>query len=337
MPFFDVFNSSAFKFRSMTDFINKIPLVTNYLDTEQVFEETGSSTTTVAIEEQQGTLAIIPNSGRGEKGISIAPKKRKVTSFICSHKQINDEILADQVLGVRRFGSETEMETVAQKLAEKLEDAKNFCDQTLEFMRIGCVKGQVVDADGTVTDDMFDRFGVRKDTDKWTIPNGGTEDGYIKKKCNALIRSRLKLLGGTPMTRMDILCGNEFFDAVEASDEVRNATRWLQGKMSEFLVEGHAWRYFEYSGVRFVNYMGFLGQTDFLDSKTAQILPRGVKGLFKMVYAPAPYQETVNTVGIRYYAKSERIPFDRGVEIECQTNPLAVCTRPAVLQQITLG
>lgn len=337
MPFFDVFNSSAFKFRSMTSFINKIPLVTNYLDQEGIFEETGTSTTAVAIEEQQGTLAIIPNSGRGEKGISIAPKKRNVVSFVCSHKQINDEILADQVLGVRRFGSETEMETVAQKLAEKLEDAKNIGDQTLEYMRIGCVKGQVIDADGSVVDDMYDKFGVKKDTDKWSIPKGNVDDGYIKRKCNNLIRSRIKLLGGTPMTRIDILCGNDFFDAVETSDEIRNATRWLQGQMSNFLVEGHAWRYFDYAGVRFVNYMGFLGQTDFLDPKTAQVVPRGVKELFKMVYAPAPYQETVNTVGIRYYAKSERMEFDKGVQIECQTNPLAVCTRPAALQQITLG
>lgn len=340
MPFVDIFDSNIFHMRSMCDYINKIPYKTTYLDDAGIFEETGTSTTTVALEEQQGTLSIIPNSARTAIGNTIAPRKRIVRSFLCSHKQINDEILADQVQGIRRFGSETEFETVPQKLSEKLEDAKNHMDLTLEYIRVGCIKGQVLDADGTVVDDMFDVFDVAKDTDQWVIPTSSantalSDGGYVKKKCNELIRSRIRILGGTPMTGLEILCGNNFFDAVENCEEIRNTFRWRQA--SEFLVEGHAWRYFDYAGVRFVNFQGFLGAEDFINTDTAQVIPKGVKGLFKLVFAPAPYEETVNTIGIKYYAKSERLKFGMGVELQFQTNPLAVCTRPAALQQITLA
>ena len=53
----DVFNGEAFKLRSMCEAINKIPPMFNYLGSEGIFKEQGSSSTTVAIEENQGKLS----------------------------------------------------------------------------------------------------------------------------------------------------------------------------------------------------------------------------------------------------------------------------------------
>ena len=334
----DVFNNDALKLRSMCEAINKIPPMFNYLGSEGVFKEQGSSSTTVAIEENQGKLSLIPNTQRGSRGFSILPDKRKMRAFMCSHKQINDEILADQVLGVRRFGSETEMETPAQKVAEKLETAQNSMEVTLEYMRLGAVKGQVLDADGeTVITDLFSEFGVQQRTDEWEIDkkdsSGNYIDGYIKTKCNQLIRQTARILGGTTFNGFDILCGNDFFDAIENSKEIRNVYHNTPGY--DWLTEKHTFRYFNYAGVRFVNYMGWIGDRDFIDPGEGYALPRGVDGLFTMVFGPADYIEAVNSVGIKYYAKQERLPFDKGIQIECQTNPLALCTRPDVLCKFT--
>lgn len=336
----DVFNGEAFKLRSMCEAINKIPPMFNYLGSEGIFTEQGSSSTTVAIEENQGKLALIPNSQRGTRGYSIQPDRRKVRAFVCAHKQVNEEILADQVLGVRRFGSEVEMETPAQKVAEKLETAQNSMEITLEWMRLGAVKGQVLDADGTtVVTDLFQEFGVTPRHEKWEIDpkdkSGAYIDGAIKRKCNELIRKTSKILGGTPFTGFDILCGNDFFDAIENSKEFRNVYHNTPG--FNWLTEKHTFRYFEYGGIRFVNYQAWIGDKDFIAPGEGYALPRGVDGLFTLIFGPADYIEAVNAVGIKYYAKQERMKFDKGIEIECQTNPLALCTRPDVLCKFTLA
>ena len=53
------------------------------------------------------------------------------------------------------------------------------------------------------------------------------------------------------------------------------------------------------------------------------------------IYAPADYIETVNTVGLPFYAKQQLMDFDKGVEIETQSNPLCINTRPRTVIRIT--
>ena len=47
--------------------------------------------------------------------------------------------------------------------------------------------------------------------------------------------------------------------------------------------------------------------------------------------APGDFIETVNTRGIKIYAKQERMKFDKGIELHTQSNVLYMCTRPAAL------
>jgi hypothetical protein len=53
--------------------------------------------------------------------------------------------------------------------------------------------------------------------------------------------------------------------------------------------------------------------------------------LFRTVYAPADYIETVNTIGLPRYAKQYPMPNDKGISLEMQMNALNYCTRPRVL------
>lgn len=58
--------------------------------------------------------------------------------------------------------------------------------------------------------------------------------------------------------------------------------------------------------------------------------------LFISAFAQADYMEVVNTEGLPYYAKLERLPFDKGVAGEAQSNPLHLCTRPLAVRELTL-
>ena len=59
-------------------------------------------------------------------------------------------MLPEEVQGIRAFGSETEMESVAGVMARHLETMRNKHAITLEHLRMGALKGVILDADGSV-------------------------------------------------------------------------------------------------------------------------------------------------------------------------------------------
>ena len=63
----------------------------------------------------------------------------------------------------------------------------------------------------------------------------------------------------------------------------------------------------------------------------AHLFPVGVPGLFRTVYAPADYVETVNTNGLPRYSKQWLSQNGKRIEMEAQSNPLSYCTRPTSL------
>jgi hypothetical protein len=94
-----------------------------------------------------------------------------------------------------------------------------------------------------------------------------------------------------------------------------------------------------YGGVAWVNYSGTVPDSSgsaqpLIDSNSAYIFPMGTD-VFKTWYAPADYMETVNTEGMPFYAKQQPTKYDKGIDIECQTNPLPICLKPAVIQKLT--
>jgi hypothetical protein len=53
--------------------------------------------------------------------------------------------------------------------------------------------------------------------------------------------------------------------------------------------------------------------------------------LFVEAYAPADYNETVNTLALARYTKTEALEFNKGWAMESQMNVLPLCTMPRAL------
>ena len=67
----------------------------------------------------------------------------------------------------------------------------------------------------------------------------------------------------------------------------------------------------------------------------AYAVPKGVPERFITRFAPADYMEAVNTNGLPYYAKQEAGKFGKAVELEAQSNPLHLCTRPRAVIKLS--
>ena len=98
---------------------------------------------------------------------------------------------------------------------------------------------------------------------------------------------------------------------------------------------GTVYGVFEFGGIIFENYRGGIGATPFIGANDCHFFPVGVPGLWRTIYGPADYEETVNTVGLPRYAKQWPSPNGKGRSLESQMNAINYCTRPKVLMKGT--
>ena len=147
---------------------------------------------------------------------------------------------------------------------------------------------------------------------------------------NKVIEARRKMeaaLGGLTYSGARVLCSASFFDALVGHAKVEAAfDRYMNG---EFLREDQRGGFY-FAGVFWEEYRGQVGANKFIADGEAWMVPEGVPDLFVTNYAPADYMETDNTLGQAYYAKQEPKDFNKGIDVETQSNPIHICTRPAV-------
>src|SRR5690606_18567332 len=83
---------------------------------------------------------------------------------------------------------------------------------------------------------------------------------------------------------------------------------------------------FKFGGIYWERYRG--GGKIKVEDKQAHAVPTGVLDLFITRFAPGDYMDAVNTLGLPFYSSSEPLPHGKGVELEAQSNPAHLCTRP---------
>lgn len=325
----DVFRDDAFHFTKLTAAINKIPYAPTRLGSLNLFQDVPVSTLSVAIEMQNNVLTLVPTAARGTSGVVKNPQRRNVRDFRTVHLPQRVAVMADEIANLRAFGSESEVETAMRYLQRKAAIPRRDLDVTHEWQRMGALKGEVLDADGTtVIYNWFTEFGVTQSTDSIALSNSGTK---VNTEITALKRLIEDKLGGVMMAGIRVLCSAEFFDALVSHPAVVEAYKYQQ---SQFLRSDNR-DGFEFAGVVFEEYRGTIGGQRFIAANKAYAIPMGVSDMFVSYYSPAPYRETVNTEGLPFYMKERDLDWDIGVEWQIQSNPLHMCTRPEAVVELT--
>ncbi|WP_354684441.1 major capsid protein [Cupriavidus necator] len=331
MPALDIFNDDAFGVVSLTKAINDAPYQPNRIGELGWFAEDGVATTSMMVERQGETITLVPAGSRGAPGQNVPRDKRKLVPVPSIHLPQRDTINADEVQNVRAFGSETDVELVTKLVNKRLAKLRRNIDTTLEYQRIGAVKGQVLDADGSVLLDIFNTFGLTKTTAVMGLNSDTTK---VRTKIVQTKRAMEGKLGALMYRSIRVLCSADFFDAFVDHPAVVRAWDNFQdrGKLAEDNRGG-----FYFGNVYWEEYRGKVGNTEFIPAGKAYMVPEGVPELFSTTFVPADYMETVNTIGLPYYSKQELMDFNKGVEIEAQSNPIHLCTRPDAIVELSIS
>ncbi len=328
------FDNAAFSMASLTAAINIIPNRYGRLEALGLFPPRPVRFRQVLVEEMHGVLNLLPTREPGAPGTVGTQGKRAVRSFVVPHIPHDDVVLPENVQGLRAFGSETEVESIAGVLARHLETMRNKHAITLEHLRMGALKGEILDADGTTLVDLYTEFGITPTTVSFAL---GTASTNVKGKCLAVLRHIEDNLLGEFMTGVHCLCSPEFFDQLTSHAKVEAAyARWQEG--AALINDTRAG--FVFGGITFEEYRGQATSPDgtnrrFIAAGEAHAFPLGTIDTFASYFAPADFNETVNTLGQPLYAKQAPRPFDRGTDLHTQSNPLPMCHRPGVLVKLT--
>lgn len=292
---------------------------------------------TIMLEEKHHILNLITSKPPGAPGAQNETGKRVVRSFVVPHLPLDDTLLPAEYEGVRAFGSENDLSSYVTIMNDKLQAMKNKHAITLEHLRMGALKGLILDGDGSTLYNLYDEFGVTQKSISFVL---GTTTTKVRTKCLAVSRHIEANLKGETMTGVKVLCSSDFFDALIEHDDVKAA--YANYGEAEDRLGGDPRKGFKFGGLIFEEYIGnapdAAGTTrKFIADGEAHAFPIGTMETFKTYVAPADFVETANTIGQEFYAKQEPRKFGRGIDIHTQSNPLPLCQRPGVLVKLTMS
>jgi len=329
----NVFKGDAFGVISLTAAINQTPEGQRSPDAlDMLFEEEGITTTAVFIERDNDGLALVPAAERGAPADVTTGSQRDKIPFQTIHLPTRAVIRADEVQGIRAFGSETELEGVQTLVDKRLMKMQARLTATNRFHRASLLGGKIFDANGTrVLLDIHARFGITQDSVAFALATAGTK---VQNKIKDAKRKAEDVIGDSGIiTGWVGFCGRNWFDAFTAHQVTEKAfDRYNDG---QFLRDDPRMDGFRFQDVLWKEFYGKVGDINFIDPDIAYLVPI-VQGLFITNYAPADYMETVNTTGVPFYASQELMRHNKGVDMEAQSNPLNLCTKPKAVIKLTL-
>lgn len=342
----DFYNSDAFSLMTLTTVINNEQNIPGRAG-ELVFAGIGEgvATTSVDVELDAETLALIPFSTRGAADNTNGQDKNTLQSVKIPHVSLTEGIVADQIQDVRQFGSMDTLRGARAVVDKQMRKQSRRHDLTLEHLRLGALSGLVADKNGKVAVNLFTLFGVTEvvvDFDEVfnTASAQAAKLLNLQSKCIAIVFAMKRALTGswTSAAKIWAFCGDVFFAKLIATigaTAVKGAV--ADAKIS--LGANYAHGVIEFGGIFWESYSGTFDGTAStkgtvgIAPNECRMFPLGIPGLYEEYYAPGTFFSTANTVALPRYAKVAPDPsgLDQSVTLHTQQNPLPLCLKPRAL------
>ena len=256
----------TFSVVEMTEAVNKLPLMP--LRFGSMFETSGLTTTHMTFDYKRGRIILIADSPRGSQPeyVTGQTEKRQTKVLSCTHLSQADTVSPEDLQDVRAFGS-TELVTAERVINDKLTAIKRNLDMTLEFHRLGAIKGVVLDADGsTVLHDIFDTFGVTQKKQDLSFPAAVEADkNPILSGIMAAKRKIEAAMGGNPYTGISAVIGSNAYDKLTSHALVRDAYNLWAANQNSFGDNDYRRRGFPYGGILWIEASDVVGGRKLVD------------------------------------------------------------------------
>lgn len=328
------FTDREFSVEELSAIMNVVPNMYDAVTRFGIFgDPVPLDTTYFALEIYNGVLNLLPTTERGGPATKGAVGKRQKKIIEVPHIAHEDLITAADIQNLSKFGRRAPM-MLEDKVAEKLTTMAMKHYLTHEFMKVGALRGVILDADGSELFNSFTEFSVTEKVEFFGAA------GSKRQHCVNVSRHIEDNLKGEMMTGIAALCSPQFFDMLIEDADVKAAYNSAAAMMQLNPQLYDVRPMFPYQGILFLEYRGNASRLNadgttttvkFIPDGECRFFPLGTMQSARYVCAPGDFLETANQPAQLFYAKTEPVKFNRGLEIHTQSNPLPVWTRPALL------
>lgn len=336
----DIFNNAAFSATSLTAAINVVPNDYGRLRELGLFSNEPIATTSVAVEFANGTLNLLPTRTRGAPPSLGTPERRSARSFNAFHIPHDDYVRADDVQNiVARVGRGNVLESVQSLVNRKLMAMRRKHAITLEHMRWGALRGNILDYDGTSLLNLYTEFGVSQQSVDFVLGTGTTD---VKAKMRSVVSFMEDNLQGETMTGVHVFASPEWYEKFISHAKVEDIYKYYDGSNNPLRQDVR--RGFPFHGAVIEEHRGSASQLQedgtyatrrFIPAGEAIAVPLGTTDMFSTYWAPADFMDTVNQPGEQIYTRQAIDPeFQRWVKLHSQSNPLPIVKRPRLVVRL---
>jgi len=330
------FDSDHFSHANLTETISYMDSVDNSLNLLSVFTPSPISTTSFSvreIEERSGVLAFTDRQAPRVKSSGKSTQRRRYIEV--PHFTDDTNISVQELQNYNNPNNPNNLESLANLMNQKLSVLVNSHRFTLEFMMIGCLKGRIVDGEGTEFIDLFSEYKIAQQVVNFKLNVSTTK---VRSMCDNAYQKVYEGLQNERMTGVRALCSRSFFDAFvehESVVEVYRGYEKAQARLGDRVSDG-----FTFGGITFqvqkTKFKSKNGQElETIPDGEAILYPDGTSNTFFDYQAPANLISEVNTLGKPLYASQGLDHSDpqkaRNVVVETESNRLLFCHRPKAL------
>jgi len=328
----DIENNDAFKIRELSEYYDDRKPVPSHLGDLGIFQEKSLRTRLFAIEQKSNRLALVPSQPVNGPATAIDGNKGERIAFETIHLPLKATIYASEVEGVRDLGTEDEFKTLLSEVNERQDDMADDLDATHEHHRIGAIKGQILDADGsTVLANLNDKFNIPQSTFGTEFSTAGTN---VTKKVLEILNFLSSKMLGQYYQGARVLCGENFFSTFATRADVREAfARFNSGEFLSADPRGG----FKFANIIWEQYEGQVGGTKFVADDDAYLIPMNTRKMFVSYFAPANHKDVVNSKGVPYYTSLKELDHGEGYEAKTQSNIFCMNRNPGGVIKLGLG
>lgn len=337
LPFTDI---------ELTDAINNLPTPFGQLTGEGFFPGEGIASQTFEVDIIDGVLSALPVTGDGPPTVakhdSMNARIFKVPSI-----QHFDNIKAADVRGWLQMANRARNgpETLATLMNRRLQRFKQKFNLTWELMRMGALKGQIVDGKGAMVLDLFKAFEITEKVVYFDLTNANAD---IQGACDQIYALITDDLSDETMDTVEARVSRDFFNALITHPKVEKF--WLQAEQALQLANavrgedgGYKPRRLTLHNVTFIEYSAVVpmwGGTNapIIAAGTGHAYPKGTMDTHYTYIAPPEDIRKLDgsAAGVEdaIYVTTEPLKHGKGVEMLGQMNALPFWRRPKLLVKL---
>lgn len=342
-----------FTIYDMAAALEEIPNTYGLVRDLNLFPNDSINTTIVQLDSEAGQIYALPVKSRGAPGTPGRVPTPRATYIELAHVPHTDTILPGDIQNVRQLGTQN-LESAAAWMAKRLQTyTRPRHDVTREVMRVGALKGLVVDGTGATILDLYAEFGVTKTVIAFDLDNAASD---VIGHCQRLFDHMADNVRGSPWSGVEVIVGGTFFGKLiqhpkvadlyknyEAAQQIANAVRDPRAAYGrEFVFQNIKFREYNWTYSPWDANTNAPGGSSvrFVAADRGHAYPTGTINLAATFNGPPNTMDMVNQAppeGDYIHITEKVLDHGQGVELLSQSNLMPIHRQPAVLVELRAG